>query len=103
MKGSKYLETQHNCASAEESKGSEANDSRPVAPTSAVMNSFDRLPLSHLLKQVGAGLDYLQFDYKAKRGVEDAGLFFLHSVTEHMDKKPGNYARKYCSWTLVVL
>ena len=69
-------------------RAAKLSDLHPVALTSAVMTSFERLVLRHLLKHVGTGLDQLQFAYKAKKGVEDAGLFLLHSITEHIDKRP---------------
>ena len=47
----------------------------------------------NILSRVGTGLDLLQFACKSKRGVENSGLFLLHSIAEYRDKRPGNYAR----------
>ena len=70
----------------------ELNDYRPVALTSCVMKSMERLVLKNLLLQVNEQMDPLQFAYKEKRGVEDACSLLIHSVAQHLDK-PKNYAR----------
>ncbi len=48
------------------------NDYRPVALTSVVMKSFERLVLAHLKDITGPLLDPLQFAYRANRSVDDA-------------------------------
>ncbi|XP_051500872.1 uncharacterized protein LOC127409925 [Myxocyprinus asiaticus] len=48
------------------------NDYRPVALTSVVMNSFERLVLAHLKNITGPFLDPLQFAYRANRSEDDA-------------------------------
>ena len=68
------------------------NDYRPVALTSVVMKSFERLVLSHLKVITGPLLDPLQFAYRANRSVEDAVNMGLHYILQHLDS-PGTYAR----------
>ncbi|KAK3507233.1 hypothetical protein QTP70_011916 [Hemibagrus guttatus] len=57
------------------------NDYRPVALTSVVMKSFERLVLADLKNITGPLLDPLQFAYRANRSVDDAvnmGLHYSH-------------------------
>ena len=68
------------------------NDYRPVALTSVVMKSFERLVLSHLKDIAGSLLDPLQFAYRANRSVDDAINMGLHYILQHLDS-PGTYAR----------
>ena len=68
------------------------NDYRPVALTSVVMKSFERLVLSHLKSITDPLLDPLQFAYRANRSVNDAVNMALHFILQHLDF-PGNYAR----------
>uniref|UniRef100_A0AAQ6A6Z6 Reverse transcriptase domain-containing protein n=1 Tax=Amphiprion ocellaris TaxID=80972 RepID=A0AAQ6A6Z6_AMPOC len=68
------------------------NDYRPVALTSVVMKSFERLVLSHLKTITTPLLDSLQFAYRANRSVDDAVNLALHSILQHLDS-PGTYAR----------
>ena len=57
------------------SKIESMNDLRPVALTPAmIMKVFERFVLKLILNEVKEQLDPLQFAYKAKRNVEDAGL-----------------------------
>ncbi len=65
---------------------------RPVALTSVVMKSFERLVLAHLKDFTGPLLDPLQFAYRANRSVDDAVNMGLHYILQHLDK-PGTYAR----------
>ncbi len=64
----------------------------PVALTSVVMKSFERLVLAHLKDITGPLLDPLQFAYRANRSVDDAVNMGLHYILQHLDK-PGTYAR----------
>ena len=68
------------------------NDYRPVALTSVVMKSFERLVLSHLKAITDPLLDPLQFAYRANRSVDDAVNMALHYTLQHLDS-PGTYAR----------
>ncbi|KAL0194426.1 hypothetical protein M9458_012722, partial [Cirrhinus mrigala] len=68
------------------------NDYRPVALTSVVMKSFERLVLAYLKDITGPLLDPLQFAYPANRSVDDAVNMGLHYILQHLDK-PGTYAR----------
>ncbi|KAK3560165.1 hypothetical protein QTP86_034669 [Hemibagrus guttatus] len=68
------------------------NDYRPVALTSVVMTSFERLVLSYLKDITDPLLDPLQFAYRANRSVDDAVNMALHFILQHLDS-PGSYAR----------
>uniref|UniRef100_A0AAQ4RFC3 Reverse transcriptase domain-containing protein n=1 Tax=Gasterosteus aculeatus aculeatus TaxID=481459 RepID=A0AAQ4RFC3_GASAC len=68
------------------------NDYRPVALTSVVMKSFERLVLSHLNTLSDPLLDPLQFAYRANRSMDDAVNMALHYILQHLDS-PGTYAR----------
>ncbi|KAF0047685.1 hypothetical protein F2P81_001318 [Scophthalmus maximus] len=68
------------------------NDYRPVALTSVVMKSFERLVLSHLKDITGPLLDSLQFAYGANRSADDAVNMGLQYILHHLDS-PGTYAR----------
>ncbi|KAI4881889.1 hypothetical protein NFI96_006948 [Prochilodus magdalenae] len=67
----------------------ELNDYRPVALTSHVMKTMERLLLNHLRSQVHHAEDPLQFAYQEKVGVEDAILYLLHRAHSHLDKGGG--------------
>ncbi|KAI4872192.1 hypothetical protein NFI96_031026 [Prochilodus magdalenae] len=67
----------------------ELNDYRPVALTSHVMKTMERLLLNHLRPQVHHAEDPLQFAYREKVGVEDAILYLLHRTHSHLDKGGG--------------
>ncbi|KAK3556665.1 hypothetical protein QTP70_011932 [Hemibagrus guttatus] len=68
------------------------NDYRPVALTSVVMKSFERLVLSYLKDIADPLLDPLQFAYRANRSVDDAVNMALHFTLQHLDS-PGSYVR----------
>ncbi|TWW71072.1 hypothetical protein D4764_17G0005550 [Takifugu flavidus] len=61
------------------------NDYRPVALTSVVMKSLERLILPHLKSITTPLLDPLQFAYRANRSVDDAVNLALHSILQHLD------------------
>ncbi len=65
---------------------------RPVALTSVVMKSFERLVLAYLKASTGPLLDPLQFAYRANRSVDDAVNMELHFILQHLDR-PGTYVR----------
>ncbi len=68
------------------------NDYRPVALTSVVMKSLERLVLAYLKDITRPLLDPLQFAYRANRSVDDAVNMGQHYILQHLDK-PGNYTR----------
>ncbi|KAK3514821.1 hypothetical protein QTP70_032527, partial [Hemibagrus guttatus] len=68
------------------------NDHRPVALTSVVMKSFERLVLAYLKNITGPLLDPLQFAYQANRSMDDAVNMGLHLILQHLDKS-GTYVR----------
>ncbi|KAF7711331.1 hypothetical protein HF521_000342, partial [Silurus meridionalis] len=68
------------------------NDYRPVALTSVVMKTFEKLVLAHLKKVTEQLLDPLQFAYRANRSVDDAVNMGLNYILQHLDC-PGTYAR----------
>ncbi|KAK3548220.1 hypothetical protein QTP70_005157 [Hemibagrus guttatus] len=68
------------------------NDYRPVALTTVVMKSFERLVLAYLKNITGPLLDPLQFAYRANRSVDDAVNMGLHFILQHLDKS-GTYVR----------
>ncbi|KAG5279123.1 hypothetical protein AALO_G00106350 [Alosa alosa] len=65
---------------------SELNDYRPVALTSHVMKTMERLVLGMLRPQVRHALDPLQFAYQEKVDVDDAITYLLHRTHSHLDK-----------------
>ena len=65
---------------------SSLNDYRPVALTSVIMKTFERLVLRHIQSVTPPGLDPYQFAYCANRSVEDAVSLGLHHALEHLDK-----------------
>ncbi len=68
------------------------NDYRPVALTSVVMKSFEKLVLALLKDITGPLLDPLQFACRANRSVDDAVNMGQHYVLQHLDR-PGAYVR----------
>ncbi len=68
------------------------NDYRPVALTSVVMKSFEKLVLAYLKDITGPLLDPLQFAYRANRSVDDVVNMGLHYILQHLDKS-GIYVR----------
>ncbi|KAK3506587.1 hypothetical protein QTP70_010160, partial [Hemibagrus guttatus] len=77
------------------------NDYRPVALTSVVMKSFERLVLAYLKNITGPLLDPLQFAYRANRFVDDAVNMGLHFILQHLDKS-GTYLLKFADDTTVI-
>ncbi|KAK3529058.1 hypothetical protein QTP70_014852, partial [Hemibagrus guttatus] len=68
------------------------NDYRPIALTSVVMKSFQRLVLSYLKDITDPLLNPLQFAYRANRSVDDGVNMALHFILQYLDS-PGSYAR----------
>ncbi|KAK3568359.1 hypothetical protein QTP86_005440 [Hemibagrus guttatus] len=77
------------------------NDYRPVALTSVVMKSFERLVLAYLKNITGPLLDPLQFAYQANRSMDDAVNMGLHFILQHLDKS-GTYLLKFADDTTVI-
>ena len=67
-------------------------DFRPVALTSLVMKTLEKLVKTLVLSVTECQLDPLQFAYRAGRGVEDAKLFILDKLYTHLEK-PHAHAR----------
>ena len=65
---------------------SSPKDYRPVALTSHLMKSLERLVLSLLRPLVSSSLDPLQFAYQLRLGVEDSITFLLHCACAHLDR-----------------
>ncbi|KAL0168533.1 hypothetical protein M9458_036755, partial [Cirrhinus mrigala] len=68
------------------------NDYRPVALTSVIMKSLEKLVLAYLKDITGPLLDPLQFAYRTNRSVDDAVNMGLHFILQHLDR-PGTYVR----------
>ena len=62
------------------------NDYRPVALTSIVMKSLERIVKNLLCQQVRPYTDHYQFAYSKGRCVEDATLSLTDYVLSHVDK-----------------
>ncbi|KAI4899250.1 hypothetical protein NFI96_000608 [Prochilodus magdalenae] len=65
---------------------SDIKDYRPVALTSHIMKTMERLILEQLRPMVQPLLDPLQFAYQPRLGVEDAIIYLLNRVYAHLDK-----------------
>lgn len=70
----------------------EIKNYRPVALTSHIMKTLERLVLRHLRPLLQHALDPLQFAYQEALGVEDAILYMLHRTYSFLDV-PGGYVR----------
>ena len=68
------------------------SDYRPLALTSHIMKTLERLVLEQLRPMVKPHLDPLQFAYQPRIGVEDAIIYLLNRVYAHLDK-PGSTVR----------
>uniref|UniRef100_A0A1A8LS20 Reverse transcriptase domain-containing protein n=3 Tax=Nothobranchius TaxID=28779 RepID=A0A1A8LS20_9TELE len=68
------------------STSKELSDFRPVALTSLVMKTFEKILKSEILSLTEGRLDPLQFAYQQNKGVEDAVLCVLNMVYRHLDK-----------------
>ena len=62
------------------------NDLRPVALTSVLMKSLERIIKWKLCEQVNDTRDPLQFAYCKDRNTEDATVSLLHELQSHLDK-----------------
>ena len=76
-------------------QASQPNDFRPIALTSLVMKSFERIVLQHLFSSVLKDIDVMQFAYQPKKCVNDAihcTYSYTYMVLQHVDKV-GCYVR----------
>ncbi|TWW53320.1 hypothetical protein D4764_0013870 [Takifugu flavidus] len=64
----------------------ELNSYRPVALTSHLMKTLERLILAHLHPLVSSFMDSLQFAYQPSIGVDDAVIYLLHTSLTHLEK-----------------
>ncbi|TWW54745.1 hypothetical protein D4764_0240700 [Takifugu flavidus] len=64
----------------------ELNSYRPVALTSHLMKTLERLILDHLRPLVSSFMDPLQFAYQPSIGVDDAVIYLLHTSLTHLEK-----------------
>lgn len=72
----------------------ECSDFRPVALTSVLMKSLEKIITPMLSESVQGKLDPYQFAYKQGRNTEDAVAALTHLVSKHLDKPNHNaYAR----------
>lgn len=63
----------------------EPNHFRPVALTSHLMKTLERIVLRHLRTVVSSELDPLQFAYQPGIGVEDAIIYLSHRALSHLE------------------
>lgn len=75
-----------------QARATEIKNFRPVALTSHIMKTLERLVLRLLRPLVQHALDPLQFAYQEALGVEDAILYMLHRTYSFLDE-PGGYVR----------
>lgn len=68
------------------------NDFRPIALTSLLMKSFEKMIKSELLKTTEHWIDPLQFAYRTKRGVQDVTITLLNYIYKHLESL-NNHAR----------
>lgn len=64
----------------------ELNNFRPVALTSHLMKTLERLVLVHLRPLVSSSMDPLQFAYQPGISVDDAIIYLLHTSLSHLEK-----------------
>ncbi|KAG7499465.1 hypothetical protein JOB18_039315 [Solea senegalensis] len=61
------------------------NDYHPVALTSVVMKSFERIVKKSLLAMTQTVIDPLQFAYQPRKGVKDAVATLLNLIVRHLE------------------
>ena len=72
------------------------NDFQPIAITSILCKTIDRVLAGYLTTSVHSMLDPLQFAYRSDRGTDDAVLTLLNTVTKHLMHAKG-YVRDFSS------
>ncbi|KAJ8374485.1 hypothetical protein SKAU_G00050650 [Synaphobranchus kaupii] len=70
----------------------EPNHFRPVALTSHLMKTMERIMLNHLRPLVSTKLDPQQFAYQPGIGVDDAVIYLQHRSLSHLESS-GSYVR----------
>lgn len=70
----------------------ELNEFRPVALTSLVMKTFEKILKDEIVSLIDGKLDPLQFAYQAGKGVDDSKIFILDRLYKHLEK-PNSHAR----------
>ncbi|KAM9812661.1 uncharacterized protein ACBT44_011751 isoform 1-T1 [Syngnathus typhle] len=68
------------------SRPSDFNHYRPVALTSHLAKTLERLVLHHLRPLVSSSADPLQFAYRPSIGVEDAVIFLMQRSLAHLER-----------------
>ncbi|TWW81700.1 hypothetical protein D4764_01G0015150 [Takifugu flavidus] len=63
----------------------EPNHFRPVALTSHLMKTMERIVLTHLRQLVDSKMDPLQFAYRPGIGVDDDVIYLLHWSLSHLE------------------
>ena len=69
------------------SKPKDLNDYRPIALTSVPFTCLERIILNSLKIEVEDKLDSFQFAYRSKKSTEDAVLYVVHCISEHLEYK----------------
>ncbi len=60
------------------------NDFHPIALTSVLCKTMERILAKHLMSSVGSSIDSFQFAYRRNRGTDDAMLTMMNFVTCHL-------------------
>ena len=68
------------------------NDFRPVALTSILMKTLEKLVRAEILRKTEHALDPMQFAYRPHRGVEDATVTLFNLLFKHLEGN-GSHAR----------
>ncbi len=66
------------------------NDFRPIALTSVLCKTMERILAKYLMSSVGSSTDPLQFAYRRNRGTDDAVLTMMNFVTCHLQNSNSN-------------
>ena len=69
------------------------NDYRPVALTSILAKSLERLVLGYLKRCIPDTFDPFQFAYRSNRSTDDAVSLSLYNVIKHLENRSPNYVR----------
>ena len=71
------------------------NDFRPIALTSLVMKTLEKIIEFFILAVTECNLDPLQFAYRSGRGVDDAKLFTLNTLYRHLEVRGLRLMREF--------